>query len=83
MTQSVQVNSKLPDLGSTFIYSSQEEAEQPGSYSVQTPYGFQLDLDFLKYVEEIESGHNLRRAPVSSRRPGRGLKLSQRSVGGA
>ncbi|XP_041863123.1 KN motif and ankyrin repeat domain-containing protein 3 [Melanotaenia boesemani] len=84
MTQSVQVNSKLPDLGSPFLYSSQEEADQPGSYSVQTPYGFQLDLDFLKYVEEIESGHNLRRAPVSSRRPGRGLKLSQRStsVGG-
>ncbi|XP_076583335.1 KN motif and ankyrin repeat domain-containing protein 3 [Chaetodon auriga] len=81
MTQSVQVNPKLPDLGSPFIYSSQEEADQPGSYSVQTPYGFQLDLDFLKYVEEIESGHNLRRAPVSSRRSGRGLKLSQRSPG--
>ncbi|KAF1385533.1 hypothetical protein PFLUV_G00108760 [Perca fluviatilis] len=82
MTQSVQVNPKLPDLGSPFIYSSQEEADQPGSYSVQTPYGFQLDLDFLKYVEEIESGHNLRRAPVGSRRSGRGPKLSQRSVGG-
>ncbi|XP_029938763.1 KN motif and ankyrin repeat domain-containing protein 3 [Salarias fasciatus] len=82
MTQSVQVNPKLPDLGSPFLYSSQEEAEQPGSYSVQTPYGFQLDLDFLKYVEEIESGHNLRRAPVSSRRSARGLKLSQRSAGG-
>ncbi|MEQ2254899.1 hypothetical protein ILYODFUR_008371, partial [Ilyodon furcidens] len=84
MTQSVQVNPKVPDLGSAFIYSSQEEADQSGSYSVQTPYGFQLDLDFLKYVEEIESGHNLRRAPLSSRRPGRGFKLSQRSpsVGG-
>uniref|UniRef100_UPI0037E73765 KN motif and ankyrin repeat domain-containing protein 3 n=1 Tax=Semicossyphus pulcher TaxID=241346 RepID=UPI0037E73765 len=81
MTQSVQVNPKLPDLGSPFIYSSQEEADQPGSYSVQTPYGFQLDLDFLKYVEEIESGHNVRRAPVSSRRSGRGVKLSQRSPG--
>ncbi|XP_015235822.1 PREDICTED: KN motif and ankyrin repeat domain-containing protein 3 [Cyprinodon variegatus] len=79
MTQSVQVNPKVPDLGSAFIYSSKEEADQSGSYSVQTPYGFQLDLDFLKYVEEIESGHNLRRAPLSSRRPGRGLKLSQRS----
>lgn len=66
------------------MYSSQGESEQPGSYSVQTPYGFQLDLDFLKYVEEIESGHNLRRAPVSSRRSSRGAKLSQRSpsVGG-
>lgn len=69
------------DLGSPFIYSSQEEADQPGSYSVQTPYGFQLDLDFLKYVEEIESGHNLRRATVGSRRSGRGVRLSQRSPG--
>lgn len=81
MTQSVQVNPKLPDLGSHFHYPSQEEADQQASYSVQTPYGFQLDLDFLKYVEEIESGHNLRRAPISSRRSGRGLKLSQRSLG--
>ncbi|XP_058494364.1 KN motif and ankyrin repeat domain-containing protein 3 isoform X2 [Solea solea] len=84
MTQSVQVNPKLPELRSPFIYPSQEEADQPVSYSVQTPYGFQLDLDFLKYVEEIESGHNLRRGPVNSRRLGRGVKLSQRStsVGG-
>ncbi|CAB1449866.1 unnamed protein product [Pleuronectes platessa] len=84
MTQSVQVNPKLPDLRSPFIYTNQEDADQPGSYSVQTPYGFQLDLDFLKYVEEIESGHNLRRGPISSRRLGRGVKLSQRStsVGG-
>nr|XP_020467697.1 KN motif and ankyrin repeat domain-containing protein 3 [Monopterus albus] len=80
MAQSVQVNPKLPDLGSVFIYSRQEEAEQPGSYSVQTPYGFHLDLDFLKYVEDIESGHNLRRAPVNSRRS-RGGKLYQRSPG--
>ncbi|XP_020512403.1 KN motif and ankyrin repeat domain-containing protein 3 [Labrus bergylta] len=81
MTQSVQVNTKLPDLGSPFIYSGQEEADQPASYSVQTPYGFQLDLDFLKYVEEIESGHNVRRAPVSSRRSGRGVRLSHKSPG--
>ncbi|XP_077390945.1 KN motif and ankyrin repeat domain-containing protein 3 [Festucalex cinctus] len=82
MTQSVQVNPKLPDLASPFLYSSQERVDQPASYSVQTPYGFQLDLDFLKYVEEIESGHNIRRAAVTSRRSGRGLKTSQRCVGG-
>lgn len=86
MTQSVQVNPKLPDLGSTFHYPTQDEPNQPASYSVQTPYGFQLDLDFLKYVEEIESGHSVRRGPaaVGSRRSGRGLRLSQRSpsVGG-
>ncbi|XP_077573634.1 KN motif and ankyrin repeat domain-containing protein 3 [Stigmatopora nigra] len=82
MTQSVQVNPKLPDLGSPFLYSSQEAVDQTASYSVQTPYGFQLDLDFLKYVEEIESGHNIRRAAVASRRSGRGLKISQRCAGG-
>ncbi|XP_041967437.1 KN motif and ankyrin repeat domain-containing protein 3 [Alosa sapidissima] len=82
MTQSVQVNSKLPDLGAPFLYGSQEESDQAGSYSVQTPYGFQLDLDFLKYVEEIESGHSFRRTPVSGRRGGtRTGKLSQRSPG--
>ncbi|XP_062823092.1 KN motif and ankyrin repeat domain-containing protein 3-like [Anolis carolinensis] len=31
-------------------------------YSVETPYGFLLDLDFVKYVEEIESGVTLRKA---------------------
>ncbi|XP_071200982.1 KN motif and ankyrin repeat domain-containing protein 3-like isoform X2 [Salvelinus alpinus] len=84
MTQSVQVNPKLPDLGAPFLFSSQEEVDQQGSYSVQTPYGFQLDLDFLKYVEEIESGHHVRRVPVNSRRSSRGVKASQRSpnVGG-
>lgn len=77
-----QVNQKLPDLGAPFLYSTQEETDQGGSYSVQTPYGFQLDLDFLKYVEEIESGHNFRRAVVNPRRGARSTKLSQRSPGG-
>ncbi|KAI1891819.1 hypothetical protein AGOR_G00147670 [Albula goreensis] len=76
-----QVNQKLPDLGAPFLYGTQEEADQGGSYSVQTPYGFQLDLDFLKYVEEIESGHNFRRAPINPRRGARATKLSQRSPG--
>ncbi|KAM9474942.1 KN motif and ankyrin repeat domain-containing protein 3 isoform 2-T3 [Clarias gariepinus] len=52
------------------------------SYSVQTPYGFQLDLDFLKYVEEIESGQTLRRTNMSPRRGSRSDRVSQRSVGG-
>ncbi|XP_018601442.1 KN motif and ankyrin repeat domain-containing protein 3 isoform X1 [Scleropages formosus] len=81
MTQSVQVNHKLPDLGAPFLYSTQGEGDQGGSYSVQTPYGFQLDLDFLKYVEEIESGHNFRRAVVNPRRGSRSTKPFQRSEG--
>ncbi|XP_054996431.1 KN motif and ankyrin repeat domain-containing protein 4 [Sorex araneus] len=36
-------------------------------YSVETPYGFHLDLDFLKYVDDIEKGHTLRRIPIHRR----------------
>ncbi|KTF88347.1 hypothetical protein cypCar_00002182 [Cyprinus carpio] len=84
MTQSVHITSKLPNLSAPFHGSTEEETEQGGSYSVQTPYGFQLDLDFLKYVEEIESGHNIRRANVNPRRGSRGDRGYQRnlSVGG-
>ncbi|XP_026118242.1 KN motif and ankyrin repeat domain-containing protein 3-like [Carassius auratus] len=84
MTQSVHITSKLPNLSAPFHCSTAEESNQGGSYSVQTPYGFQLDLDFLKYVEEIESGHKIRRANVNPRRGSRGDRGYQRntSVGG-
>ncbi|XP_023574097.1 KN motif and ankyrin repeat domain-containing protein 4 [Octodon degus] len=36
-------------------------------YSVETPYGFRLDLDFLKYVDDIEKGHTIRRIPIHRR----------------
>lgn len=38
---------------------------------METPYGFHLDLDFLKYVEELERGPASRRAPgpPHTRRP--------------
>ncbi|KAK2840827.1 hypothetical protein Q7C36_012406 [Tachysurus vachellii] len=81
MTQSVHISPKL-NLGSPFHCATQEEMEHGASYSVQTPYGFQLDLDFLKYVEEIESGQTLRRANMSPRRGSRSDRVSQRSVGG-
>ncbi|XP_027403328.1 KN motif and ankyrin repeat domain-containing protein 3 isoform X1 [Bos indicus x Bos taurus] len=47
-------------------------ARSPNSpYSVETPYGFHLDLDFLKYVEELERGPAARRSagPLPARRP--------------
>ncbi|KAL8164620.1 UNVERIFIED_CONTAM: hypothetical protein K2H54_054336 [Gekko kuhli] len=36
-------------------------------YSVETPYGYRLDLDFLKYVDDIEKGHTIKRIPVHRR----------------
>ncbi|KAM5238042.1 KN motif and ankyrin repeat domain-containing protein 2 [Ctenodactylus gundi] len=44
---------------------STKEPDPP--YSVETPYGYRLDLDFLKYVEDIEKGHTLRRVAVQRR----------------
>ncbi|XP_070481579.1 KN motif and ankyrin repeat domain-containing protein 2 [Equus przewalskii] len=43
-----------------------KEPDHP-PYSVETPYGYRLDLDFLKYVDDIEKGHTLRRVAVQRR----------------
>ncbi|NXU59047.1 KANK4 protein, partial [Turnix velox] len=42
------------------------DVEQPRGlpYSLETPYGFHLDLDFLKYVDDIEKGHTIRRVHI-------------------
>ncbi|EMP36484.1 KN motif and ankyrin repeat domain-containing protein 4 [Chelonia mydas] len=43
-----------------------EDKDQPRSlpYSVETPYGFHLDLDFLKYVDDIEKGNTIKRVHI-------------------
>ncbi|KAM9312057.1 KN motif and ankyrin repeat domain-containing protein 2 [Gastrophryne carolinensis] len=45
--------------------SALKEPEAP--YSVETPYGYRLDLDFLKYVDDIEKGHTIKKVPISRR----------------
>ncbi|KAK3546543.1 hypothetical protein QTP70_026530 [Hemibagrus guttatus] len=44
---------------------------RPPSYSIETPYGFHLDLDFVKYVEDIEKGNTIRRVQLQRRPRGR------------
>lgn len=39
-------------------------------YSVETPYGFRIDLDFLKYVDDIEKGNTIKRVPIHRRSKG-------------
>ncbi|XP_044854621.1 KN motif and ankyrin repeat domain-containing protein 3 isoform X2 [Mauremys mutica] len=62
MAQPIHLNQNLPDLGGPFLYRDQDDGER-SSYSVETPYGFLLDLDFLKYVDDIESGQTLKKVP--------------------
>ncbi|XP_055753417.1 KN motif and ankyrin repeat domain-containing protein 2-like [Salvelinus fontinalis] len=42
--------------------------EQEAPYSVETPYGYRLDLDFLKYVNDIEKGNTIKKVH-GQRRP--------------
>ncbi|KAJ7986286.1 hypothetical protein DPEC_G00338360 [Dallia pectoralis] len=39
-------------------------------YSVETPYGFHLDLDFLKYVDDIEKGNTIKRVHIQRKARG-------------
>lgn len=41
--------------------------EQEANYSVETPYGYRLDLDFLKYVNDIEKGNTIKKVPIQRR----------------
>lgn len=55
------------------MYRDQDDSEK-SSYSVETPYGFLLDLDFLKYVDDIESGQTLKKVPLPRRAKGTRLQ---------
>ncbi|XP_026177774.1 KN motif and ankyrin repeat domain-containing protein 1a isoform X2 [Mastacembelus armatus] len=43
---------------------STEDKESVAPYYVETPYGYQLDLDFLKYVDDIERGNTIRKLSI-------------------
>ncbi|XP_056599712.1 KN motif and ankyrin repeat domain-containing protein 4-like isoform X2 [Triplophysa dalaica] len=57
-----------------------ERKKRPPSYSVETPYGFHLDLDFLKYVDDIEKGNTIRRVPVQRRQRGQNNGIISRNL---
>ncbi|XP_053766845.1 KN motif and ankyrin repeat domain-containing protein 3 isoform X2 [Desmodus rotundus] len=75
------LNQNLSDLGGPCLCSGPTRgARSPSSpYAVETPYGFHLDLDFLKYVEDLERGPFARHAPGAQQArylqvPGAGLE---------
>ncbi|XP_060702138.1 KN motif and ankyrin repeat domain-containing protein 1-like [Hemiscyllium ocellatum] len=63
MSQPAQMNLSIPDLGSHALYNELDDSEK-SPYAVETPYGFQLDLDFLKYVDDIQSGNTLKKLTI-------------------
>ncbi|XP_051923058.1 KN motif and ankyrin repeat domain-containing protein 1a [Hippocampus zosterae] len=69
MAHALHVNSNAPARDQRC--SSPDNERDPASpYSVETPYGFQLDLDFLKYVDDIERGNTVKKVSVHKKPKG-------------
>ncbi|XP_026786747.3 KN motif and ankyrin repeat domain-containing protein 1a isoform X1 [Pangasianodon hypophthalmus] len=40
------------------------DKDPAASYCLETPYGYQIDLDFLKYVDDIERGNTIKKLNI-------------------
>ncbi|KAM8792607.1 KN motif and ankyrin repeat domain-containing protein 1 [Eudromia elegans] len=50
------------------VINGEDEKEQKDPYFVETPYGYQLDLDFLKYVDDIQKGNTIKKLNIQKKR---------------
>ncbi|KAJ8366386.1 hypothetical protein AAFF_G00356010 [Aldrovandia affinis] len=67
MAQVLQMDSNFPGQQCTPAPPPSLLGKEDLPYSVETPYGYRLDLDFLKYVSDIEKGHTLKKVPGQRR----------------
>ncbi|KAM9858371.1 KN motif and ankyrin repeat domain-containing protein 1a isoform 1-T3 [Aulostomus maculatus] len=63
MAQTLQVNGNSPERGQK-CPDTEDEKDSEAPYYVETPYGYQLDLDFLKYVDDIERGNTIKKLSI-------------------
>ncbi|XP_054629837.1 KN motif and ankyrin repeat domain-containing protein 1a isoform X2 [Dunckerocampus dactyliophorus] len=69
MAQTVHVNGNGPERGQQ-CPSADNDKDSVAPYYVETPYGFQLDLDFLKYVDDIERGNTIKKLSIQRKPKG-------------
>ncbi|XP_051056067.1 KN motif and ankyrin repeat domain-containing protein 1 isoform X3 [Phodopus roborovskii] len=50
------------------VLNGDHNKEQKDPYFVETPYGFQLDLDFVKYVDDIQKGNTIKKLNIQKKR---------------
>ncbi|XP_048346102.1 KN motif and ankyrin repeat domain-containing protein 2 isoform X2 [Sphaerodactylus townsendi] len=67
MAQVLHMKTGFPGKANPTSLTSLHGKDQDLHYSVETPYGYRLDLDFLKYVDDIEKGNTIKRIPVHRR----------------
>ncbi|XP_054466833.1 KN motif and ankyrin repeat domain-containing protein 1a [Anoplopoma fimbria] len=63
MAQTMHVNGNGSERGQR-CPSTEDEKDSEAPYYVETPYGYQLDLDFLKYVDDIERGNTIKKLSI-------------------
>ncbi|XP_076586480.1 KN motif and ankyrin repeat domain-containing protein 1a isoform X1 [Chaetodon auriga] len=82
MAQTMHVNGNGPEKGQR-CPSTEDEKDSVAPYYVETPYGYQLDLDFLKYVDDIERGNTIKKLSIQ-RKPkvAKPLSVPRGSTGG-
>lgn len=49
---------------------------------METPYGYQLDLDFLKYVDDIQKGNTIKKLNIQKKRKAVPASTSTKNAGG-
>ncbi|KAK9408181.1 KN motif and ankyrin repeat domain-containing protein 1 [Crotalus adamanteus] len=64
---SVNINGSFTENEENAI-NGEDDKIQKDSYFVETPYGYQLDLDFLKYVEDIQKGNTIKKLNIQKKR---------------
>ncbi|XP_036710615.1 KN motif and ankyrin repeat domain-containing protein 1 isoform X3 [Balaenoptera musculus] len=67
MAHTTKVNGCASGKADDVLYGDHDRG-QKGPYFVETPYGYQLDLDFLKYVDDIQKGNTIKKVNIQKRR---------------
>ncbi|NXL85453.1 KANK1 protein, partial [Alectura lathami] len=64
------------------IINGKGENERKDPYFVETPYGYQLDLDFLKYVDDIQKGNTIKKLNIQKKRKTAAASAGTKNSGG-
>ncbi|XP_067877193.1 KN motif and ankyrin repeat domain-containing protein 2-like isoform X1 [Heterodontus francisci] len=64
MAEVLQMKTNFPGKVNLPAGSEVKDKDQTLPYSVETPYGFHLDLDFVKYVDDIEKGNTIKKVHI-------------------
>uniref|UniRef100_A0A8C4SEX7 KN motif and ankyrin repeat domains 1 n=1 Tax=Erpetoichthys calabaricus TaxID=27687 RepID=A0A8C4SEX7_ERPCA len=64
MAHTAQINGGVSEDKNDANLSLNDDKDSSAPYYLETPYGYQLDLDFLKYVDDIERGNTIKKLNI-------------------